>query len=173
MSHFPEQRIFLWRQKHGKLSSGTSNAICSWWTVIGQSRQQMGSHHHQAAILVPDDKLDYCGQLANFFAWSKMIQLLIWDQCCHLELMAPHFIQDVWPCFISFPAWSLKSSKLEMSDKLIDRRFALNRFVGDDVGGPGSFWYFFVVLDCHYLVLDGLDQYFQAAVHSPLTRAVD
>ena len=33
----------------------------------------MGSHHHQAAILVLDDKLDYFGQLANFFAWSKMI----------------------------------------------------------------------------------------------------
>ena len=33
----------------------------------------MGSHYHQVAILVPDDKLDYFGQLENFFAWSKMI----------------------------------------------------------------------------------------------------
>ena len=30
----------------------------------------------------------------------------------------------------------MKSSKLEMSDKLIDRRFELNLFVGDDVGAP-------------------------------------
>ena len=33
----------------------------------------MGSHHHQAAILVPDDKLDGFGHLENFFAWSKMV----------------------------------------------------------------------------------------------------
>ena len=50
----------------------------------------MGSHHHQVAILVPDDKLDCFGQLENFSAWSKMVWLFIRDQCCHLELMAPH-----------------------------------------------------------------------------------
>ena len=32
----------------------------------------MGSHHHQAAILVQDDKLDCFGQSENFFACSKM-----------------------------------------------------------------------------------------------------
>ena len=29
----------------------------------------MGSHHHQVAILVPDDKLDCFGQLENFSAF--------------------------------------------------------------------------------------------------------
>ena len=52
----------------------------------------MGSHHHQVAILVPDDKLDCLGQLKTFFDWSKMVYLFIQDQCCHLELMAPHYI---------------------------------------------------------------------------------
>ena len=45
--------------------------------VLIQRLQQrlpaMGSHHHQVAILVPDDKLDCLGKLENFFAWSKMI----------------------------------------------------------------------------------------------------
>ena len=31
----------------------------------------MGSHHHQLAILVPDDKLDCFGQLENFFCIVK------------------------------------------------------------------------------------------------------
>ena len=55
--------------------------------------QIMGSHHHQVAILVPDDKLDCLGQLKNFFFLVKNGQLFIWDQCCHLELMAPHYDQ--------------------------------------------------------------------------------
>ena len=48
----------------------------------------MGSHHHQVAILVPDDKLDCFGPLE--ISWQKIVKLFIRDQCCHLELMAPH-----------------------------------------------------------------------------------
>ena len=33
----------------------------------------MGSHHHQGAILVPDDKLECFGHLENIFAWSNMV----------------------------------------------------------------------------------------------------
>ena len=41
----------------------------------GTFQFSMGSHHHEAAILVPDDKLNCFGQLENFFAWSKVVQL--------------------------------------------------------------------------------------------------
>ena len=36
----------------------------------------MGSHHHQGAILVTDDKLDCFGQWENFFASSKKSSFL-------------------------------------------------------------------------------------------------
>ena len=41
------------------------------FTKIPIHRITMGSHHHQAAILVQDEKLDCLGQLENFFAWPK------------------------------------------------------------------------------------------------------
>ena len=34
MSHFAKQIISLMSQKHSRLSSGTSSAICSWWNLI-------------------------------------------------------------------------------------------------------------------------------------------
>ena len=51
----------------------------------------MGSHHRQMAILVPDDRLDCFGILKKKLAFSKTVQLFIWDQYCHLGLMAPHY----------------------------------------------------------------------------------
>ena len=34
---------------------------------------RMGSHHHQVAILVLDDKLDCFDPLENFFSWCKKV----------------------------------------------------------------------------------------------------
>ena len=54
----------------------------------------MGSHHRQVAILVPDDKLD-CFGLPRKQIWLGQTGLaFIWDQYCHLLLMAPHYIPN-------------------------------------------------------------------------------
>ena len=47
----------------------------SLWLIrgLGQIRIAMGSHHHQVAILVLDDKMDCFGQLENFFVRSKIV----------------------------------------------------------------------------------------------------
>ena len=34
MSHFANKKIFLMSHKCNRLSSGTSSAICSWWSLI-------------------------------------------------------------------------------------------------------------------------------------------
>ena len=34
MFHFASQKIFLRDQKHGRLSFGTSGAICNWWSLV-------------------------------------------------------------------------------------------------------------------------------------------
>ena len=50
----------------------------------------MGSHHRQVAMLVPDDKLNCFDILRKNLSWTKTVELFIWDQYCHLGLMAPH-----------------------------------------------------------------------------------
>ena len=40
------------------------------------NQKRMGSHHHQVAILVPDDKVDCFGQFENFLLdqkWSSFL----------------------------------------------------------------------------------------------------
>ena len=56
----------------------------------------MGSHHRQIAILVPDDKLDCFEILPKKFDSAKTVQLFIWDQYCHLGLIAPHWFERPW-----------------------------------------------------------------------------
>ena len=50
----------------------------------------MGSHHHQVAILVPDDKRDCFGVLGKIWLVQKRSSFFIQDSYCHLRLMAPH-----------------------------------------------------------------------------------
>ena len=52
----------------------------------------MGSHHRQVAILVTCDKLDCFDILVEKIVLDKTVQLLFWDQYCHLGLMAPHWL---------------------------------------------------------------------------------
>ena len=47
------------------------------------------SHHHQVAILVPDDKIDCFCQLEIFYSIKNGLAF-IRDMCSHLELMASH-----------------------------------------------------------------------------------
>ena len=42
------------------------------FTFIG-STKEMGSHHHQVAILVPDDKLECLGKIKIIFVRSKLV----------------------------------------------------------------------------------------------------
>ena len=42
-----------------------------WARECFPTEQQMGSHHHQVAILVPYDKLDCFRQLENFLLGQK------------------------------------------------------------------------------------------------------
>ena len=44
MSQFVSQKIFLKCQKCGRLSSGTSEAICSWWSLIIRNSPQLSFH---------------------------------------------------------------------------------------------------------------------------------
>ena len=54
----------------------------------------MGSHHHQVAILVPDDELDCFGILRKNLPRTETVQIFIRDQYCHLGLMAPQFLDE-------------------------------------------------------------------------------
>ena len=49
-------------------SDGASLSAAKRSCEEGNTNVSMGSHHHQVAILVLDDKLDCFGQLENFFA---------------------------------------------------------------------------------------------------------
>ena len=52
----------------------------------------MGSHLHQVAIQVTDDKLDCFVIAREKLAWTKRSSFFLRDQYCHLGLMAPHYL---------------------------------------------------------------------------------
>ena len=53
------------------MSSAVGEDVWSNFHVSGMF--SIGSHHHQVAIMVLDDKLDCFGKLEKKFTWSKMV----------------------------------------------------------------------------------------------------
>ena len=81
----------------------------------------MGSHHHQEAILVPDGKLDRLRFIRIFSSLTKMVQLFIRNQCCHLGLMAPYWISILihgYSCMLGiYPCLSSRPSQQSVKDR--------------------------------------------------------
>ena len=115
-----------------------------------------------------------------WWSWAQLIWVWHWKKSTQRQLLGTEAKHPSVLALFCFCFEVTMSSRVIVIASLASSFFL--SFARNEIGGNMSCYsqssevfcpFFLAVLDCHYPVLDGLDQHFQDSVHFPLTSAID